>query len=42
VGMYVNDYTLDYGEQGRRAIEKLLQLGAEKGIIRRAAMAGIF
>ena len=33
VGMYVNDYTLDYGPQGREAITKLLQLGYEKGLI---------
>ena len=33
VGMYVNDYSLDYGPQGRRAIETLLRLGYEKGVI---------
>ena len=33
VGMYVNDYTMDYGPRGRRAIETLFQLGYEKGII---------
>ena len=42
VGMYVNHYTLDYGPQGRRAIEKLLQLGVEKGIIACPALAEIF
>jgi 1,4-dihydroxy-6-naphthoate synthase len=25
VGMYVNDLTCDYGEEGRRAVEELLQ-----------------
>jgi len=33
VGMYVNDWTLDYGEQGRLAVQTLLQQGAEAGII---------
>ena len=33
VGMYVNDYTLDYGPKGREAIVKFLQLGYEKGVI---------
>ncbi len=33
VGMYVNDWTLDYGEKGRRAIELLLKRGAEAGIV---------
>ncbi|MBI3896555.1 MAG: ABC transporter substrate-binding protein, partial [Acidobacteria bacterium] len=42
VGMYVNHYTLDYGTQGRQAIEKLLQLGVEKGIIAAPALAEIF
>jgi 1,4-dihydroxy-6-naphthoate synthase len=33
VGMYVNERTLDYGADGREAVEKLLRLGHEKGII---------
>ena len=33
VSMYVNNRTLDYGEDGRQAILKLLQLGHERGII---------
>ena len=33
VGMYVNDYTLDYGDKGRRAVELFLQRGYEAGII---------
>ncbi len=33
VGMYVNEYTLDYGPKGREAIKKFLQLGYEKGLI---------
>lgn len=33
VGMYVNERTLDYGEDGRTAIRKLLEMGHERGII---------
>ena len=33
VGMYVNDYTLDYGQPGRQAIQKLLHLGYANGLI---------
>jgi 1,4-dihydroxy-6-naphthoate synthase len=33
VSMYVNERTLDYGEDGRDAIRKLLQMGFERGII---------
>ncbi|UCF40034.1 MAG: ABC transporter substrate-binding protein [Gemmatimonadota bacterium] len=33
VGMYVNDYTVDYGEKGRRAVQTLLARGADAGII---------
>jgi 1,4-dihydroxy-6-naphthoate synthase len=33
VSMYVNDRTLDYGADGRKAIRKLLDLGFERGII---------
>ncbi len=33
IGMYVNDYTLDYGDPGRRSIELFLKEAAEKGII---------
>jgi 1,4-dihydroxy-6-naphthoate synthase len=33
VGMYVNERTLDYGEDGKLAIRKLLDLGYERGII---------
>ena len=32
VGMYVNDYSLDYGTQGRQAIQMLFRLGYEKGL----------
>ncbi len=33
VGMYVNELTLDYGSEGRRAIEELLAKGYDRGII---------
>ena len=33
VGMYVNHWTLDYGDRGREAITRLLREGAERGIV---------
>jgi 1,4-dihydroxy-6-naphthoate synthase len=33
VGMYVNDWTLDYGERGREAIRTFLARGTAEGII---------
>lgn len=33
VGMYVNERTLNYGDDGRDAIRKLLEMGHERGII---------
>jgi 1,4-dihydroxy-6-naphthoate synthase len=33
VGMYVNDRTLDYGEDGRAAVAELLRRGHEAGLI---------
>jgi 1,4-dihydroxy-6-naphthoate synthase len=33
VGMYVNDRTLNYGDDGREAIRKLLDMGYERGVI---------
>lgn len=33
VGMYVNDWTLDFGEKGREAVKLLLDRGYEAGII---------
>jgi 1,4-dihydroxy-6-naphthoate synthase len=36
VGMYVNDRTLDYGEEGRAAVAELLRRGHEAGLIDRA------
>jgi 5,8-dihydroxy-2-naphthoate synthase len=34
VGMYVNDWTLDMGEAGKRSIRLFLQRGCEAGVIR--------
>jgi 5,8-dihydroxy-2-naphthoate synthase len=36
VGMYVNHWTLDYGEAGREAIRRFLGRAAERGFIARA------
>ena len=33
VGMYVNDWTLDYGDRGREAVRLFLQRGVELGLI---------
>jgi 1,4-dihydroxy-6-naphthoate synthase len=33
VGMYVNERTLDYGEEGREAVRRLLEMGYRVGII---------
>jgi len=33
VGMYVNDWTVDYGPRGRAAVQLLLDRAAEAGII---------
>ena len=33
VGMYVNDWTLDFGDVGRKAVALLLDRGYQAGII---------
>jgi 1,4-dihydroxy-6-naphthoate synthase len=33
VGMYVNEFTLDYGDTGRRAVAAFLERGAAAGLI---------
>jgi 1,4-dihydroxy-6-naphthoate synthase len=33
IGMYVNDFTRDYGEAGRRAIREFLRAGSERGFV---------
>ena len=35
IGMYVNDYTLDYGDSGRQAIRQFLSEAADAGLIPR-------
>jgi 1,4-dihydroxy-6-naphthoate synthase len=37
VGMYVNERTLNYGNDGREAIRKILDMGYERGIIQQKA-----
>ncbi len=39
VGMYVNDWTRDYGEAGRKAVQLLLDRGHEAGILPRRVEA---
>ena len=33
VGMYVNDWTLDYGDRGRKAVRLFLERGVEAGLV---------
>ena len=33
VGMYVNDWTVDMGEAGKRSIQLFLDRGVERGLI---------
>jgi 1,4-dihydroxy-6-naphthoate synthase len=33
VGMYVNEWTQDYGDRGRKAVRTLLDRGVDAGII---------
>ena len=33
VGMYVNEWTIDYGDTGRRAVRELLRRGHEAGLV---------
>jgi 1,4-dihydroxy-6-naphthoate synthase len=39
VGMWVNQLTLDYTDRGRRAVQRLLDEGAERGVIPRRVVA---
>jgi 1,4-dihydroxy-6-naphthoate synthase len=39
VAMYVNEWTLDYGERGRTAVQTLLDRGFEKGVLPRRVLA---
>ncbi len=40
IGLYVNDFTLDLGEEGRVAVEHLFHIAVEKGLI--PAFDGVF
>ena len=37
--MYVNDYTLDYGDDGREAVRRLLADGAQAGLVPEVPLA---
>jgi len=39
VSMYVNDWTLDFGQRGRRAVQELLDRGYQKGILPKSVRA---
>jgi 1,4-dihydroxy-6-naphthoate synthase len=39
VGMYVNEWTQDYGEKGREAVQLLLDRGFEAGVIPKRVVA---
>jgi 1,4-dihydroxy-6-naphthoate synthase len=39
VGMYVNDWTRDYGARGRAAVQRLLDRGHEAGLLPRRVVA---
>ena len=39
VAMYVNEWTLDYGERGRQAVQTLLDRGFEKGLLPKQVQA---
>ena len=41
VAMYVNEWTLDYGERGRKAVQTLLDRGFEKGCAAEARAGGV-
>jgi len=36
VGMYVNDWTLDYGDRGREAVRLFLKRGVELGLVKKS------
>ncbi len=36
VGMYVNDWTLDYGDRGRRAVREFLDRGVRAGVVKKS------
>lgn len=42
VGMYVNQYTLGYGSEGREAVERLFQMGVERGVLKSRVQVEFF
>jgi 1,4-dihydroxy-6-naphthoate synthase len=36
VGMYVNEWTLDYGDRGRRAVREFLDRGVRAGVVKKS------
>ncbi|MDH4231007.1 MAG: 1,4-dihydroxy-6-naphthoate synthase [Nitrospirota bacterium] len=38
IGLYVNDYSLDLGDAGIRAVEGLFRMSEEKGILKRSSL----
>jgi len=42
VDMYVNQYTLDYGKEGKEAVKLLLKLGYDRGIISKEVPPTLF
>ena len=41
VGMYVNDWTLDYGPRGREAVRRLLDEAYKAKVIENAGKCGV-
>jgi 1,4-dihydroxy-6-naphthoate synthase len=39
VAMYVNEWTLDYGNRGRKAVQTLLNRGYDKGLLPKKVQA---
>ena len=37
IKLYVNDYSIDIGDDGIRAVRKLLDMAEERGIIKKSA-----
>ncbi len=42
VGMYVNDWTLDFGDVGRKSVAELLRKGYESGVVPKLVVPEFF
>ena len=42
VDLYVNDFTFDFGEEGRKAIDLMLELAKEKGLFEKGSFIGCY